>query len=129
MSTNAVGTIVTDSDITEEIGEDEFGNLAPSANDGLSARQLTLNDILNQLKNRVPPINESSLVDLEQLRIPCVYGAVARLYRKSITTGDDVFAMKAKLYTKLYDDRVSELRPIVTGGRVAAPSSIRTFRQ
>lgn len=129
MSTNAVNDIVTDSDLSEEIGEDQFAILTPKVNDGLRARQLTLNDLLDKLKNRVPPIHEANLIELEELRIPCVYGAVARLYRKNMTTGDDVFTAKAVLYMKDYDRRVQDLRPTVTGGRIGAPSSIRTFRQ
>lgn len=128
MSINPVNDVVTNSDLSNEISESEFGILAPNEDDGLDARQLTLDDLLDRLKNRVPPIHETDLIDLEQLRIPCVYGAVARLYRRAMTTGDDVFSVKHRFYIKDYDRRVADLRPTVTGGRVAAPSSIKTHR-
>ena len=128
MSTNAVADIVTDTDLSNEIGEDQFTALTPKVNDGLNARQLTLDDLLDKIRNRVPPILESNLVTLEEIRIPCVYGAIARLYRKNMTTGDDVFSKKAKHYQDEYNSRVQDLRPTVTGGRRAAPGSIRTFR-
>ncbi len=129
MSINTVGSIVTDSDLSEEVGDGEFARIAPKTNDGLSARQLTLNDLLSRIKNRAPPVHETDLIELEELRIPCVYGAIARLYRKSMTTGDDVFSVKFKHYMGEYNRRVADLRPTVTGGRIAAPSSIATFRR
>ena len=89
MSINPVNDVVTDSDLSNEVSEREFGRLAPNEDDGLDARQLTLDDLLDRLKNRVPPIHETDLIDLEELRIPCVYGAVARLYRRKMTTGDE----------------------------------------
>ncbi len=132
MSTIDVNTVVTDSDIEDELTEKELARLTTDSDDGLKARQLALDDILYQLANRVPPITEADLSNLvAELKIPCVYGACARLYRNNMTTGDpaDINHMKWKSYHKEYEVRVDNLRPTVAGGLRGAPGAIQLFRK
>ena len=130
MSTADVDDVATDLDITDEIGEVPFGRLARDSSDGQKARQRALDDVLDKLRNRVPPIRETDLSDISELRFVVVYGAVARLYRSSMTTGDgsDVNSAKFQFYNKQYERRSDELRPTVTGNRIAAPASIKLNR-
>ncbi len=132
MSTIDVNTVLTDSDIEDEITEKGLADLVTDSDDGLKARQLALDDVLYQLANRVPPVAEADLSNLAaELKIPCVYGACARLYRNNMTTGDpaDFNHMQWKSYHREYEMRVQDLRPTVAGGLRAAPSAIQLFRK
>ncbi len=130
MSTANVNSVATDKDLTNEIGEGAFARLAPDTADGQDARQRAFDDVLDQLANRVPAVRETDLSDLSELNVVVVYGAVSRLYRSSITTGDssDVNSAQAKFYHKQYERRVDDLRPTITGSRIAAPGSIKFNR-
>lgn len=132
MSSIDVNTVLTDSDLEDEITEKGLQDLVTDSDDGLKARQLALDDVLYQLANRVPPIAESDLSDLAaELKIPCVYGACARLYRNNMTTGqpEDFNHMQWKAYHKQYEMRVDNLRPTVSGGLRGAPGAIQLFRK
>ena len=127
-----VQEVATDGDLETEITKKEFCRLAGDDTEaGKDARQLALDDILYQLANRVPPIQEGDLAFITELKIATVYGAVARMYRNRITTGDndDVNFTKSKLYQKLFDSRSGQLRPQVSNQQLAGPSSITVHRR
>ncbi len=127
-----VQEIATDEDLETELTKKEFCRLAgDDSTAGKDARQLALDDILYQLANRVPPIQEGDLAVITELKIATVYGAAARMYRNRITTGDndDVNFTKSKLYQKLFDSRSAQLRPQVSNQLLAGPSSITMSRR
>lgn len=128
MSTTDVNTVVTDEDLEDELGEKEVATLVADADDGEQVRQLAFDDVLDQLLNRVPPIRETHLTTMSELKITIVHAACARLYRRNVTTSEGRSAAMAKHYQKEYLRRVRDLRPTITGLRLGAPAGIRVHR-
>lgn len=113
--------IATSQDLANEIGGSAaLDNLTSESFTAKHALDLTLVDILDSLRNRTPPVAETDIVDPTQLRKPLVDGALSKLYRNNITTGDDVNATKQKLYARSYETALSALRPVVVGSVVAS---------
>ncbi len=131
-----VESVATDADLAGELGSAEaLDNLVtdPEADPSttLVARQNALRDVVDGLRNRVPPIYDSELSDVTELSRVVVYGALARLYRNNITTGteEDVSAAKHKIYQRLYESALGALRPSLNGAFVAGGRSIQFSRR
>ena len=131
MSDTNVQLVATDKDLEDEVDEKEFCRLIGDSADGRQKRQLAFDDILYQLRNRVPPIQEGDLAVITELKIAVVYGAIARLYRDNMTTGggDDINHSKAKHYQAMYKERVHQLRPSVANQKTGGPSGIAFHRR
>jgi hypothetical protein len=113
--------VATPQDLADELGGTAaLDNLTSESFTARHVLELTLADILDSLRNRTPPVVEGDISDTAQLKRPLVEGAISRLYRNNITTGDDVNAAKQKLYQRAYDNTLASLRPVVAGLAVAA---------
>ncbi len=131
-----VESVATDADLAGELGgEEALQNLVtdPDADPSttLIARQNALREVLDGLRNRVPPVTEPELSDVTELSRVVVYGALARLYRNNITTGteEDVSAAKHKIYQRLFESSVNALRPTLSGSYVSGGRSIQFSRR
>lgn len=131
-----IESVATDADLAGELGSEEaLENLVtdPGADPSttLIARQNALGEVLDGLRNRVPPIVDSELSDVTELHRVVVYGALARLYRNNITTGDeaDVSAAKHKIYQRLFESALGALRPTLSGSYVSGGRSIQFSRR
>lgn len=86
-------------------------------------RQGALADVLKALSRRTPPIYDSHLRDVTELKDAVVYGTLERLYRESITAEGDVMAIKRKLYEERFRSEVGGLMPsLIDTGRGAVMS-------
>lgn len=131
MATTDVDTVCTDAHLAAELGgADPLANLVSSVSDRKALRTRVLDDVLFALENRVPPICESDLTDITQLRRAVTYGSLAALFRQNITIGnrDDVASNMEQRYRAMYESHMNALRPTVNGGVKAGPSSIALFR-
>jgi hypothetical protein len=134
MSLITAASVATVQMLKDELGSDEaLANLTPSsdADAPTKAIQAALDDVVYMLKNRVPPVLERDLRDVTELKIPVVYGALMRLFRQNITTGDekDVNARRARDYQAMYDQRVATLRPTLISCEIASPATIAFHRR
>lgn len=126
-----VTDIATSEDLANEIG----GNAALDNLGGIGVVQAALcaglDDVVDDLRNRVPPVRESALADITELRLATMYGALERLYRQNSTTGaeDDINSKKSRDYAKMRDHAVSRLRPTLIGAVKAGPASITLHRR
>lgn len=102
-------------------------HLLPASWQGDSAlvRQAGLTDILDVLRNRMPPIFESDITTPSELRQCVIHYAAFQLYSNAMTSGADaeVFHAKMKLERDLYRERSQSLRPTLAGvgGNITAP--------
>lgn len=111
-----VTTIVTHADIVEEMGsERELRNIItpdPSDRDDPTRpfRVLAYRDILKVLERRSPPITESMLTNLDDLKDAIRYGTIARLYRQAVTAEGDAFYVQWKHWQGQFNAEVNGLR-------------------
>jgi hypothetical protein len=127
-----IDDVVTDNDLVLEAGTiDKLNNIMAVATARRLVLERTLADVLDSLRNRVPPIHEGSLQDVSELKRVVTYGAMADMHRKQITIGgnDDVSANMARMYQKLYESTRDALRPTVSSGQIAAPFGIALHRR
>lgn len=130
--TIALSSVALVDDVAAELGSQEVvDSLETVTSNASSAMQWALDEALWHLRNRVPPIADSDLADVTELKMIVVYGAIARLYRQNITTGmgDDVSSAKHDIYNKMFSQRLSSLRPTLAASMVAAPASIALHRR
>lgn len=132
MATADIDIVCTDQHLADEIGgRDQLANLLETPADRKRIRERVLDDALFALKNRVPPIRESDLVDITELQRIVTFGALAALYRQNITIGnrDDVSANMESRYRAMYDSQLQALRPTVSGGAQAGPATVTLIRR
>jgi hypothetical protein len=131
-----VDSVASDADLAAELGsQSALDNLLsdptaiPSA--ATRARELALADVIDHLRNRTPAVHAGDLSDLTELGPAVIYGALARLYRNNMVTGDgeDISANKHKLYQRMFESRLSALRPTLYASLVSASASIQFSRR
>jgi hypothetical protein len=91
--------------------------------DSSIVRRQGLTDVLDALRNRVPPVHEADIADPSELRQCVVHYAAMRLYDGAMTSGAEaeVFHAKMKAEEKRYGDRLAALRPTIAAGDAVAP--------
>lgn len=95
------------------------------------ARQNALDAVLAALRRRSPPIRESDIDDVSDLRTAVILGAMRELHFAAIVTaseGDRHWA-KWKTYRDRFDDEISGMDIRVGGGAEGAPSSFSVERR
>lgn len=95
------------------------------------ARQNALDAVLSALRRRSPPIRESDLDDVTDLKQAVILGTMRELHFAGIVTaseGDRHWA-KWKSYRDRFDDEISGMSVSVGGGSEGAPSSFSVERR
>lgn len=144
MSTTAVNDVATDADLeVHTLGKTNLQKLLPDewltdpdanydadTNPKLATipRQQALDDTLVSLAKRRPPIRESDLVDVTQLKNAVVYGALAIIYGGATQYDDSPNVERAKRFRKLFEAEVAGLQPDVQLGSTASSMSLRLSR-
>ncbi len=112
--TIAIDTVCTEEQLDEYLG----GQLAAQTalvpkgwDDAAPARQFALDETLDSLKRRRPPIREADITDATELRRAVLYGASARLYDLAISNGGDaeMWVVKHRAARKLFEAEVAGL--------------------
>ena len=130
--TISLETVATDRGLQDELGGSaQLENLSTETSTPKLARTLALRDVLAHFANQVPPVFEADFAVPAELTSVVTYGALARMYRNNITTGDgqDVNAAKHKIYKGLYDSGLASLRPTVGYALKASGPSIALHRR
>jgi hypothetical protein len=146
MSTTNVDTVATDADLQvwtggkrklQDLLPDEAEWFQTPASDydydgnpkvATIPRQRALDDVLVSLAKRRPPIRESDLLDVTQLRNAVVYGALAIVYGAAVQHEDSPNVERAKTFRKMFADEVAGLQPDVQAGATASSLTIRISR-
>lgn len=128
-----VDSVATDADLVEELGDETILNriLPKSSKDSRPFRKKALEATTKALSRRTPPIRDSDLSDVTELRDCVVYGALARIYASNMTSGseDALFTAKAQEWSDAYDNELEALQPTL-GDEVRGPSmSITVHRR
>lgn len=126
-----VNLVATDADLVNELGgADTLANILPAGwTNGEPARVLALEDVIESLRRRSPPVLDNDLSIVSQLRRAVTYGALERMYRIGMHSADDVFAVQQKLYEKRFNAEVLGLSPTLQGGARGSVGSIGLSRR
>lgn len=127
-----IDDVCTDDDLVHEAGDvDRLNNIMSLESTRRATRTQVLADVLESLRNRIPPVREGDIRDVTELTRTVTYGTFAAMHRKNITIGNDqdVSANMARVYQKLYQSALDNLRPTVDAGQNAAPFGIATHRR
>jgi hypothetical protein len=129
--TISVGSVATDADLVNELGgAAALANILPADwADAEQARTLALEDVIESLRRRSPPVAENDLANVTQLRRAVTYGALERLYRMAMHGVDDVYAVQRKLYDTRFNAEVAGLSPLLLGGARGSVGSIGIARR
>lgn len=114
-----VETVCTESDLADYLGDQLTGQmriLPAGWTDATKARQQALDDVLEALRRRTPPIREGDLVLPTELKRCVQYGAEKWLYWHSLSTAGDgsILAFKFKEAEKRFEREITGLTPTVT---------------
>ncbi len=91
-------------------------------------RTNSLAEVLQAFRKRRPPIFETNLLDVTQLKQAVCFGALADLYTGAIQHEDSPNVERAKYYTKRFRDELASLQPDVQAGSTASSMSVRLSR-
>lgn len=92
------------------------------------ARAQGLTDVLTALRRRTPPIRETELSDVTELRQAVVYRALEILYRQSVSHEGSPNQAKARDFCKLYTDEINALQPTTYAGTGSSGLGFRMWR-
>jgi hypothetical protein len=126
MSFTPIDSVCTDAYLESRVGGAEnLQRLLPKDwTSAREARQSMFDSVLRRLKLQTPPIVESDLADVTELRDVVAYGTLAELYANASTGPDDVFHAQSRRYERMYQAELQGLKPTVTLFQVAAPMSV-----
>jgi hypothetical protein len=139
-----VETVCTDADLeTHTLGKNNLQKLLPNewladpdqpyhaetnVKSTLIPRQHVLGEVLEHLRKRRPPIYETDLADVTQLKTVVSYGSLAVIYGGAEQYEDSPNAERAKRFQKKYADELSGLQPDVIAGATTSSLSVRISR-
>lgn len=92
------------------------------------ARQQVLTEILGMLRMRRPPILETQLADLTELKLCVCFGTLAMLYMGAATNEDSPYMKKAKHFYDRYKTERDALQPTVLLGATTSSLSFTMMR-
>lgn len=126
-----VDNVATEGDLADEIGGATLLNRAKVAGqvDFTTARQLGLNDVLEHLAARTPPIREADLSVVSELKRAVVYRALERICRNAITADGDAWSVRARTYHTEYEGAIARLKPTVNGSSTGSPTGFSYSRR
>lgn len=109
VSTTPIADVATDADISDELSAGELANVIDDGGDAEKVRQKAFDEVLKALPRRIPPIAESMLVDVTELKDSVVYGALSRLYLNASHGAGDTFHTKHRFWQRRFEAEVNGL--------------------
>jgi hypothetical protein len=133
-----VDTVATDAHLADHVmGASNLQNIIPDEPDwqdddgqktAKRARETALAIVLQALGRRRPPIFDSDLLDVTELRLAVCYRALADLYMGAAVHDDSPNLAKSKRFMSLFSDELNSLQPTVNAGVSASSISVRISR-
>jgi hypothetical protein len=135
MTHGDIDLVCTHADLIDELGSERaLRQILPVEPDNAedptkTIREQAYRDVLRSLLKRTPPILESQLSDIVELKSAVVFGTLLRLYRSSMSNPDDLFGTLWKEYESKFRSEVTHLRVTVDGVASVDVASISMFRR
>lgn len=133
-----VDLVATDAHLADHVmGKSNVDNLIPDEPEWLDengvksakrARQTALNVILQSLARRRPPIFDTDLVDVTELRLAVCYRALADMHSGAADHDASPNLAKSKRFMSLFSEELNSLQPSVHAGATASSISVRLSR-
>lgn len=102
-----VDDIAADTDLVSELGSQaKLERMMPKREDRDAIRQKSLQDVVNALLVRSPPVNEGDLSDTAELKDAVVYRSLERIARAARSVAGDTFDVLARDYSREYQSAV-----------------------
>lgn len=114
----AIASVATDAHVDDELGGQLLAHvrmLPQGWTDIEPLRQRALDIVVDALRRRTPPVFETDIADVTELRRAVVYGACAKLFEIAITAAGEgqVFALKWEHYERMFRREIESL--VITG--------------
>lgn len=137
MSATDVDSVCTDADLEIHTGgheglqallPEDWHDTGAAEKWAKPARQLALDITLRSLKSRRPPVFEADLLDVTELRLPVMFGALEIIFGAAIQHEDSPNEAKSKMFGKRFQAELAGLQPSVQAGSTASSMSVRLSR-
>jgi hypothetical protein len=116
-----VDDIATDSHLSSLPGSaSKLARAMPTLADRDAIRAAALQDVVNALQTRTPPVFEADLADITELRDAVVYRSLTVIFRTARSTAGDSFDLLARDYDREYQSAVR--RSYTVSGSLSGPS-------
>lgn len=134
MSTTPIDSVCTEAELDGYLAgqlSTQMMLLPKGWTDAEPARQQALDDTLEALRRRTPPILESDLAAITELRRAVQYGAEMWLLYHSLTgaSADSVLAFRYSEAKKRFANEINGLTPTLTGGLRGSTYSFQVSRR
>lgn len=129
--TISIDSVCTEAELADALGTasiDSIG-LRPRGWDTCEpARQQALDSVLSRLRGRTPPIRDTDLSDVTELRPAVIQGAKMTLYELAMTSATDgaLFLEKWRMAEKRFRAEIDGLNPTLIDG-LRGPSRSFSF--
>lgn len=127
-----VEEVVTHDQLADEVGgAAALAQLLPDewAGDSTKARQSALDRVVAALGRRAPPIRETDLRDVTELKRAVLLGSAEHVFRMGMHAPDDAFGSRQRVYERDFWSEVNALQPTVNDGGQGAVMSIGFYRR
>jgi hypothetical protein len=94
--------ICTDADLLARAGEQRVKRAKPELTERTAARNEALLEVLASLTGRSPPVRETDLADITELRVPVMLRALQIIMQNAMTGTDALHAELARQYGDEY---------------------------
>ena len=122
-----VDTIATDADLIAEVASKaRLDRAMPDVAQRDAIRAQALQDVVDALATRSPPVRDTQLADPTELKQSVVYRSLAKIFLSAIAVDGDVHSMLNRAYEREYQAAVRRSFTLSPDG--AAGSSGFTFR-
>lgn len=116
-----IDSVCTEAQLREHLGGQTFDSLGLLPTGWAStepARQHALEKVLTALRARTPPIRDTDLGDVTELRNAVLYGAKMHLYELAMTSAQEgaLFLEKWRMARSQFTDELRALSPTLTDG-------------
>jgi hypothetical protein len=125
MSTTPVNSVATDGDLIAEVTLAKIRSMGFSETERDVFRQRALDDFLNELLKRTPPIFESDISTIAELKQGTVYRSIELMARTARGVAGDTFDT---LYRDMKGERIREFARSITVSQGLRGPSGGSFR-
>lgn len=122
-----VDTIATDADLIAEVASKaRLDRAMPDITQRDAIRARSLQDVVDALGTRSPPLRDTDLADPNELKQAVVYRSLSKIFLSAVAVDGDVHSTLSRAYEREYQAGVRRSYTLAPSG--AAGSSGFTFR-
>lgn len=121
--------VCTDDDLAARAGRKRLEQAQPDITERNAARATAVREIVLALQGRTPPIRESDLTDVTEMRDVAVARALQIIFEKSMTSVDSLHGQLAAQFGREYVGAAKRSYTVSGGARGPSGSSYRMERR